>query len=34
VLRTIVRDANQNLGVYATVVRGGEVAVGDSVEME
>jgi len=34
VLRTIVRDANQNRGVYATVVRAGEVAVGDSVEME
>ncbi len=34
VLRTIVRDANQNLGVYAMVEAAGEVAVGDSVEME
>ena len=34
VLRTIVRDANQNLGVYATVVAAGEVAVGDPVTVE
>jgi hypothetical protein len=33
VLRTIVRDANQNLGVYATVEEAGPVAVGDSVEL-
>jgi uncharacterized protein YcbX len=33
VLRTIVRDANQNLGVYATVEEPGPVAVGDSVEL-
>jgi uncharacterized protein YcbX len=33
VLRTIVRDANQNLGVYATVEQAGPVAVGDTVEL-
>ena len=33
VLRTIVRDAAQNLGVYATVVSPGRVAVGDAVEL-
>jgi len=32
VLRTIVRDADQNLGVYATVEQAGAVAVGDQVE--
>jgi MOSC domain-containing protein len=34
VLRTIVREANQNLGSYATVARGGEIAVGDAVWLE
>ncbi len=34
VLRTIVRDANQNLGVYATVEAAGEVAVGDPVDCD
>jgi hypothetical protein len=34
VLRTIVKDASQNVGVYATVVDGGAVAVGDPVEVE
>ena len=33
VLRTIVRDAAQNLGVYATVASRGPVAVGDAVEL-
>jgi uncharacterized protein YcbX len=33
VLRTIVRDANQNLGVYATVEQTGTVAVGDTIEL-
>jgi uncharacterized protein YcbX len=33
VLRTIVRDAGQCLGVYATVVVPGRVAVGDRVEL-
>ncbi|HSP99688.1 MAG TPA: MOSC N-terminal beta barrel domain-containing protein [Candidatus Dormibacteraeota bacterium] len=33
VLRTIVRDANQNLGVYANVAEAGAVAVGDAVEL-
>ncbi|TMA53842.1 MAG: MOSC domain-containing protein [Deltaproteobacteria bacterium] len=32
VLRTVVRHANQNLGVYAGVVEPGHVAVGDPVE--
>jgi len=34
VLRTIVRDAAQNLGVYATVVAAGEVTLGDRVALE
>jgi uncharacterized protein YcbX len=34
VLRTIVRDAAQNLGVYATVATAGSVSVGDEVAME
>jgi uncharacterized protein YcbX len=33
VLRTIVRDAAQNVGVYASVIRPGNVAVGDRVEI-
>jgi hypothetical protein len=33
VLRAIVRDADQSLGVYATVVAPGPVAVGDAVEV-
>lgn len=33
VLRTIVRDGNQNLGSYASVVTSGRVAVGDTVEL-
>jgi hypothetical protein len=33
VLRTIVRDGNQNLGVYATVEQAGPVVVGDPVEL-
>jgi uncharacterized protein YcbX len=32
ILRHIVRDLDQNVGVYATVARGGVVAAGDSVE--
>ena len=32
VLRTVVRHANQNLGVYASVVGPGRVVVGDAVE--
>jgi MOSC domain-containing protein YiiM len=31
VLRHIVRDLDQNVGVYATVVVPGEVSVGDDV---
>ena len=33
VLRTIVRHSNQNVGVYATVVRAGTVRAGDPVEL-
>jgi uncharacterized protein YcbX len=33
VLRTIVRDAEQNLGIYATVVSPGPVRIGDPVEL-
>ena len=33
VLRTIVRDAGQNLGIYASVVTPGDVRVGDRVEL-
>ncbi|MGH7788622.1 MAG: MOSC domain-containing protein [Candidatus Binatia bacterium] len=33
VLRTIVRDAKQNVGVYATIETAGAVAVGDAVEL-
>ncbi len=33
VLRTIVRDANQNLGIYASVVNSGKVSAGDRVEL-
>jgi uncharacterized protein len=33
VLRTVVREADQCLGVYASVVEAGRVALGDSVEV-
>lgn len=33
VLRHIVRDLDQNVGVYATVVTPGQIAVGDSAEL-
>jgi MOSC domain-containing protein YiiM len=33
VLRTIVRDADQSLGIYASVVTPGEIRVGDTVEL-
>ena len=33
ILRTIVRDADQNLGIYASVVTPGDVRVGDRVEL-
>jgi len=33
VLRTIVKEANQNLGVYANVISNGEVSEGDRVEL-
>ncbi len=33
IMRTLVRDANHNLGVYATVETQGPVSVGDSVEV-
>jgi uncharacterized protein YcbX len=34
VLRTIVRDGNQNLGVYAVVTQPGALRVGDAVAVE
>jgi len=33
VLRTVVRDASQNVGVYGQIVGSGRVAVGDAVEI-
>jgi uncharacterized protein len=33
ILRTIVREADQNMGIYASVVKSGEVSVGDAVEL-
>jgi uncharacterized protein len=33
VLRSIVKDANQSLGMYATVVRSGRISLGDQVEL-
>ena len=33
VLRTIVKEGNQNLGVYANVTRAGQVSEGDRVEL-
>ncbi len=33
ILRSIVKDANQNLGIYASVLRPGEVKLGDGVEL-
>lgn len=33
VLRTIVKEANQNLGIYANVTSAGRVSEGDSVEL-
>ena len=33
VLRTIVRDADQNVGVYASVTRAGRVEIGDEVRL-
>jgi uncharacterized protein YcbX len=33
VLRTVVRDADQNLGIYATITTPGTVRVGDPVEL-
>jgi uncharacterized protein YcbX len=32
-MRTVVREANQNVGVYARVERPGRIAVGDAVEV-
>ncbi|HEY5883737.1 MAG TPA: MOSC N-terminal beta barrel domain-containing protein [Pyrinomonadaceae bacterium] len=34
VLRSIVKDADQNLGLYASVTKSGRVSVGDSVEVK
>jgi uncharacterized protein YcbX len=32
-MRTVVREANQNVGVYMRVARPGRIAVGDTVEL-
>ncbi|HKR23094.1 MAG TPA: MOSC N-terminal beta barrel domain-containing protein [Pyrinomonadaceae bacterium] len=34
ILRSIVKDANQNFGVYANVTKPGEIRVGDTVELD
>jgi hypothetical protein len=34
VLRTIVRDADQNVGSYCTVAGAGSFALGDDVSLE
>ena len=34
VLRTIVRDASQNLGAYASIAAAGTIALGDEVALE
>jgi uncharacterized protein len=34
ILRTIVKDASQNLGVYATIAQAGSISVGDAVFLE
>jgi len=33
ILRTIVKDANQKLGIYANIVKPGTIRVGDAVEL-
>jgi uncharacterized protein YcbX len=33
VLRSIVKDADQNLGIYANVINTGQVALNESVEL-
>ncbi|MGI8918264.1 MAG: MOSC domain-containing protein [Pyrinomonadaceae bacterium] len=33
ILRTVVKDGHQNMGVYASVISGGSVKVGDIVEL-
>jgi uncharacterized protein YcbX len=33
VLRTIVREANQCLGLYASVIEAGSIGTGDAVEL-
>ena len=33
IMRSLVREADQNLGVYASVVQEGSVSVGDAVEV-
>jgi uncharacterized protein len=34
VLRTVVKEGNQNMGIYASVISGGRVRVGDVVELK
>ena len=33
ILRSIVKDADQKLGIYANVITAGEVKLGDAVEV-
>jgi MOSC domain-containing protein len=33
ILRSIVKEADQNMGIYASVISGGRVSVGDEVEL-
>ena len=33
ILRSIVKDADQNFGIYANVINAGEVRIGDVVEV-
>jgi MOSC domain-containing protein YiiM len=32
-MRTVVKEADQNVGAYAKIARAGEVRVGDAIEL-